>query len=172
MKSININEIECIRIISMYFPTEMDYVKTEYTQWVEAPNRMLTPTLLAAKLLWLCRIYKVPLMLNEISEGFNVRKKDVIHLLSETDYIPPLGASDYVNRISLQLNLPDKTKDRALLSVKEINTTNGTSPIIKACCAVILASEEEGLYIAKEKVASATGVTTVALRQALIRFKG
>jgi transcription initiation factor TFIIIB Brf1 subunit/transcription initiation factor TFIIB len=68
--------------------------------------------------------------------------------------------------------LPDKIKDRALDSVKEIDGTNGTSPIIKACCAVILAAEEIGLQLATGKVASVTGVTAVALRQALLRFKG
>lgn len=111
-------------------------------------------------------------MLNEVSQGFGVRKKDVIQLLSENDYIPPLGAPDYISRISLQLNLPDKIKGRALHSVKEIDSTSSTSPIIKACCAVILAAEEIGLQLATEKVASVTGVTTVALRQALLRFKG
>jgi transcription initiation factor TFIIIB Brf1 subunit/transcription initiation factor TFIIB len=58
-------------------------------------------------------------MLNEISRGFGVRKKDVVHLLSESDYIPPLNASEYVNRLSLQLNLPDNTKDCALHLVED-----------------------------------------------------
>jgi ubiquinone/menaquinone biosynthesis C-methylase UbiE len=170
IKSINITEIECIRILSSYYPAEMDYVKTEYTQWIEAPGRILTPALVAAKFLWLCRINKIPLMLNEISRGFGVRKKDVVHLLSEGDYIPPLNASDYVNRISLQLNLPGNTKDRALRLIEEIDNINGTSPIIKACCAVLLATEETGLHLARGKVAAAMGVTTPALQQALIRL--
>jgi ubiquinone/menaquinone biosynthesis C-methylase UbiE len=110
IKSINVNEIECIRILSSYYPAEMDYVKAEYTQWIEAPDRILTPALAAAKFLWLCRINKVPIMLNEISGGFSVRKKDVIHLLSQSDYIPPLGAPDYVNRISLQLMCQTRPK--------------------------------------------------------------
>jgi transcription initiation factor TFIIIB Brf1 subunit/transcription initiation factor TFIIB len=172
IRSININEIECIRILSSYYAAEMDYVKTEYVQWIEAPGRILTPALVAAKFLWLCRINKIPLMLNEISRGFGVRKKDVVRLLSESDYIPPLGAPDYINRISLQLNVPDKTTDRALHLIKEMTNTDGTSPVIRACCAVILAAEEEGLHLSRGKMASAIGVTTVALRQALIRFKG
>jgi hypothetical protein len=137
IRSININEIECIRILSSYYAAEMDYVKTEYIQWIEAPGRILTPALVGAKFLWLCRINKIPLMLNEISRGFGVRKKDVVRLLSESDYIPPLNASDYVNRISLQLNLPGNIKDRALHLVEETDNPNGTSPIIKACCDII-----------------------------------
>jgi hypothetical protein len=86
----------------------MDYVKAEYAQWIEAPDKILTPALTAAKFLWLCRINKVPLMLNEVSKGFGVQKKDVIHLLSENDYIPPLGAPDYISRIS--------SKDQSTLS--------------------------------------------------------
>jgi transcription initiation factor TFIIIB Brf1 subunit/transcription initiation factor TFIIB len=109
-------------------------------------------------------------MLNEISRGFGVRKKDVVHLLSESDYIPPLNASEYVNRLSLQLNLPDNTKDCALHLVEEIYNTNGTSPIIKACCAVLLATEATGLHLARGEVAATMGVTTPALRQALVRF--
>lgn len=156
IKSIDINEIESVRILSSYYPAEMDYVKAEYAQWIETHDKILTPALTAAKFLWLCRINKVPIMLNEISKGFGVRKKNVIHLLSESDYIPPLGAPDYINRISLQLNLPDKSKDHALYLVKKIDSTNGTSPIIKACCAVILAAEETGLQLATGKVASVT----------------
>jgi Transcription factor TFIIB repeat len=172
VKSININEFECIKILSSYYPAEMDYAKTEYAQWIEALDRIQSPALAAARLLWLCRINKVPIMLNEISRGFGVRKKVVVHLLSEGDYIPPLGAPDYVNRISLQLNVPDKTKDLALHLVKEMNSIGGTSPVIRACCAVLLASEEEGLHLSSGKITSALGVTTAALRQALIRFKG
>ena len=172
IRSININEIECIRILSTYYPAEMDYVKTEYTQWIEAPGSILTPALVAAKFLWLCRINKIPLMLNEISRGFGVRKKDVVHLLSESDYIPPLNASDYINRISLQLNLPGETKDHALRLAEEINPTNSTSPIIKACCAIILSSEETGVQLARKKIASAMSVTTAALQQALVRLIG
>jgi transcription initiation factor TFIIIB Brf1 subunit/transcription initiation factor TFIIB len=109
-------------------------------------------------------------MLNEISNGFGVQKKDVVYPFSESDYIPPLNASDYVNRISLQLNLPGNTKDRALHLVEEIDNTNGTSPIIKGCCSVLLATEATGLHLARGKVAAAMGVTTPALRQALIRL--
>jgi hypothetical protein len=69
---------------------------------------------MAAKILWLCRINKFPLMLKEISRGFKVRTKDIIHLQSETDYIPPLGTLEIIGGLSIQLNLPDKLKDRAL----------------------------------------------------------
>lgn len=92
----------------------------------------------------------------------------MIHIFSPDK---PLNASDYVNRISLQLNLPGNTKDRALHLARDIDNTNGTSPIIKACCAVLLATEATGLHLARGKIAAVMGVTTAALQQALVRLK-
>jgi hypothetical protein len=86
----------------------MDFVKAEFSQWMETSNKIITPSLMAAKILWLCRINKFPLMLKEISRGFKVRTKDIIHLQSETDYIPPLGTLEIIGRLSnltCQINL-------------------------------------------------------------------
>lgn len=40
--------------------------------------------------------------------------------LSETNYIPPLTALDYIDRISRQVSLPDSIRDRALSLVQHL----------------------------------------------------
>jgi transcription initiation factor TFIIIB Brf1 subunit/transcription initiation factor TFIIB len=104
-----------------------------------------------------------------IKLSYNVLNSGSISFLFFCDFLKYI-ASDYVNRISLQLNLPGNIKDRALHLVEEIDNPNGTSPIIKACCAVLLATEATGLHLARGKVAATMGVTTPALRQALVRL--
>ncbi|HEU4823565.1 MAG TPA: hypothetical protein VFS97_09100 [Nitrososphaeraceae archaeon] len=105
-KLIDINELECVRLLSSLYPTELDFIKTEFTQWMESSYRVTTPALIAAKFLWLCRTNKLPVTLNEISRDFEVRTGNIIHALSDTDYIYPLHTPDYINRISMQLSLP------------------------------------------------------------------
>jgi SAM-dependent methyltransferase len=95
IKSIDIRELECIEFLSSYYPTEMDCVKAEFSQWMEESNRIITPALVAAKVLWLCRINKIPLMLKEISRGFRIRTKNIMHLQSEIDYIPSIRYSRF-----------------------------------------------------------------------------
>ena len=91
---------------------------------------------MAPKFLWLCRLNKLPVTLNEISRDFGIKSGIVLNELSETDsYIPPLSPAEYIQRISFQLNVPDKIKDRAIrLANKDDINLSGTSPVLKACC--------------------------------------
>lgn len=171
IKSIDISELECIKFLSSYYPMEMDCVKAEFSQWTEKSNKIITPALVAAKVLWLCRINKIPLMLKEISRGFRIRTKIIMHMQSETDYIPPLGTQDFIGRLSLQLNLPEEIKDRALYLDKRYGSLNGTTPTVRACCAIIKATETERFAVPIGKVASALGITTMGIRMALEKLK-
>lgn len=109
-------------------------------------------------------------MLKEISRGFRIRTKDIIHLQSETDYIPPLGTPDFISRLSIQLNLPDKIKDRAIYFDKQGGSLNGTTPTVRACCAIVKAAEAERFAVSIGKVALALGITTAGVRMALARL--
>jgi len=40
---------------------------------------------------------KIPVMLNEVSRDFGISKKKIIGTMSETEYILPLTAVDYVD---------------------------------------------------------------------------
>jgi transcription initiation factor TFIIIB Brf1 subunit/transcription initiation factor TFIIB len=128
--------------------------------------------IIAAKFLWLCRTNKIPVMLREISRDFGVRTRNIVQTLSETEYIPPLSAIEYINRVSRQLNLPDNIRDHASYLEKEDTTIDNTTPIMRACCAVLKAVEAEGIHLNKWKVTSALGITTVGLRIALKRLEG
>jgi transcription initiation factor TFIIIB Brf1 subunit/transcription initiation factor TFIIB len=128
---------------------------------------------MAAKLLWLCRANKIPIMLKELSNDFHIRAKDIIQALSETNYLPPLTALDYIDRISRQVNLPDSIRDRALSLVQQdmTMTIDNTTPGMKACCSVIRAAEESEFGLARLKVASILGVTTAGINMALKRVE-
>lgn len=110
-------------------------------------------------------------MLKEISRGFRIRTKNIIHLQSDTDYIPPLGTQDFIGRLSIQLNLPDKIKEQALYLDKQEGSLNSTTPTVRACCAVIRATEIERFAVPVGKVASVLGITTAGIRMALERLK-
>jgi transcription initiation factor TFIIIB Brf1 subunit/transcription initiation factor TFIIB len=111
-------------------------------------------------------------MLREISRDFGVRTRNIVKLLSETEYIPSLSALEYINRVSRQLNLPDNIRDHASCLIKEDTTIGNTTPIMRACCAVLNAVEAEGFHLHKRKVTSALGITTAGLLLALKRLEG
>jgi SAM-dependent methyltransferase len=167
--SIDIHELECIRLLASLYPAEMDFVNAELVQWTQNYENKINPSLMAAKLLWLCRANKVPIMLKELSNDFHIRAKDIIQALSETNYIPPLTALDYIDRISRQVSLPDSIRDRALSLVQRDMTIDNTTPGMRACCSVIRAAEEEEFGVARFKVASILGVTTAGINMALKR---
>jgi SAM-dependent methyltransferase len=168
---VNINELECVKCLSSLYPAEIDIVKMEFSQWMETYGSRITPSLMAAKFLWLCRTSRLPVMLNEVARDFGVRTKNILYVLSETDYIPPLSTSDYIHRLSKQLSLPDNIRDHALDVVKEDAIIDNTTPIMRACCAVIKAIEAQGFRLHRWQVTSVLGLTTVGVRMALNRLE-
>ena len=171
MKSIDIKELESTKLLSSLYPTEMDLVIIEFSQWIESSNKLIAPSLMAARFLYLCRVNKVPVMLHEVSRDFGIRPKNIMHILSETNYVPPLGISDYICRISRQLGLPDNIRDHALSLLKEDAIIDNTTPVMRACCALIKAVKTEKFNIPRWKITSALGVSTVGVQMALKRLE-
>jgi SAM-dependent methyltransferase len=141
---INIDDLQCTKVLSSLYPSEFDLVRTEMVQWIQNSN-MLTPSLMAAKFLWYCRINKIPTMFSEVSKNFGVLPKKVMQVMSGTEqYIPALGTKEYVERISKHLKLTDRITETA---IDLVNQYEEGSPTIRACCAVIKAADKCGLKI-------------------------
>lgn len=160
----NIEELQCIRLLSPLYLGEFDIVRTEMTQWIQNSERV-KPSLMAAKFLWLCRINKIPVMFKEVSRDFGISTRKLMQMLSEADYVPALGSADYVDRLAKQLYLSDAIRDKA----KELigNSLGGSSPTVRACCAILKAADALGVKISKSEIASALDVSTVAINLAL-----
>ena len=170
VKTINIDGLQCVKFLSSLYPSEFDFVKTELTQWMQNSTR-LTPASMAAKFLWLCRTNKIPVMLNEVSRDFGVsigRIKQT--MMSDADYLPSLGTSDYIGRIAKQFGLHSNIEEHAI-DIAEDNSFESTTPVIRACCAVIKAGELIGMYIHKAKLAYAFNISTVGINSALKRTR-
>jgi hypothetical protein len=171
IKSIDIKELESTKLLSSLYPTEMDLVIIEFSQWIESSNKLIVPSLMAAKFLYLCRINKVPVMIHEVCRDFMIRPKNIMHILSDTNYVPPLSISDYVFRISRQLGIPDNIRDHALSVLKEDTIIDNTTPIMRACCALINAVKSERFSIPRWKITSALGVSKVGVQMAFKRLE-
>jgi hypothetical protein len=72
--NIDIHDLECIKLLSSIYPAEIDFVNSELVQWTQSYGNKITPFLMAAKLLWLCRANKIPIMLREVSNDFHIVK--------------------------------------------------------------------------------------------------
>jgi transcription initiation factor TFIIIB Brf1 subunit/transcription initiation factor TFIIB len=141
---------------------------TEMSQWIRNCD-IITPSLAAAKFLWCCRINKIPAMFNEVSKDFGISTKRVMQTMYEVDYVPALGAVEYVDRLSKQLGLDDFVRDTAIDLISE--NIGGSSPTIRACCAMIKAIKKHGLKIKTSDVASTLEVTPAGIQLALKRAK-
>ena len=69
---------------------------------------------MAIKFLWSCRIHKIPVIFKEVAYDFNISTKSLMQRLSQSEYIPPLSAVDYVGRCSGYLNIPDAVRNKLL----------------------------------------------------------
>ena len=110
-------------------------------------------------------------MLHEVCRDFRIRPKNIMHILSDTNYVPPLGISDYIFRISGQLGIPDNIRDHALSLLKEDTIIDNTTPIMRACCTLIKAVKTEKFNIPRWKITSALGVSTVGVQMAFKRLE-
>jgi transcription initiation factor TFIIIB Brf1 subunit/transcription initiation factor TFIIB len=107
-------------------------------------------------------------MFSEVSKNFAVPPKKVMQAMTENEeYIPPLSPKEYVERISKHLRLSDRITEIALGLLTQ--STEGSSPTIRACCAVIKAANRNGLKIKICDIASTLDVTTTGIRFALKR---
>ena len=109
------------------------------TQWLQNCDRITASLAAAARFLWCCRINKVPAMLNEVFEDFDTSTKSVMQTMSETDCVPALRTTEYVDRVSKQFKLCDFVREAVINLVSE--SIEGSSPTIRACCDIIRAAE-------------------------------
>lgn len=163
-KKINIDELECVKLLNPFYSGEFDLVRTEMTRWNISSGR-IKPSLLAAKFLWLCRINKIPVTFKEVARDFGITTGKLMEIMSGEEYVPALGAEDYIVRLSRQLCLSNAIRDAAKDMVGK--TLGGTSPTVRACCAVMKAAEANGPNIKKSHVGLALGVSNVAINMAL-----
>lgn len=86
--------------------------------------------------------------------------------MSETEYILPLTAADYVDRLSKQLVFPYALGEKAKELIQN-GDVGGTSPTIIAACAVIQAAKSVGFKIMKAKIAPTLDISPAGIRMAL-----
>jgi transcription initiation factor TFIIIB Brf1 subunit/transcription initiation factor TFIIB len=108
---------------------------------------------------------KIPVMFKEVARDFNISTRKLLHVMSETDYVPALSQEDYIDRISRQFHISDKIKNRAKELVDE--KIEGKSPTVQACCVMLKAAKENGVVIRKSEIAKALDVSVVAVNSAL-----
>jgi hypothetical protein len=152
----------------------MDLVRAKFSQRIESSNKLIVSPLMAAMFLYLCRTNKVPvmLMLHEIYRDFRIRPKNIMHMFSDANYVPPLGSSlDYIYRVSKQLGLPGNTRDHALSLLEEDIVIDNTTLIMRAYCALINAAKSGRFNMSKWKITSAFGISIVGAKMALKRLK-
>lgn len=160
----DMDELECVKLLAPFYPREFDLVRTELIQWLQRSGRV-PPSFMASRFLWLCRINKIPVMLKEVSRDFDISTGKLMQMMSGTQYVPALGSEDYIERLSRQLNLSYEIRDDAKDLIKE--NLGGSSPTVRACCAVLKAARTQGVDIRKSEIASALDVSTVAMNLAL-----
>jgi transcription initiation factor TFIIIB Brf1 subunit/transcription initiation factor TFIIB len=96
-----------------------------------------------------------------------VHQQKVLCRLCRRHYVPALRTAEYVDRLSRQLKLCDFVGEAAINSVSE--SIEGSTPTIRACCAIIRAAEAQGIRRTKDRVASILGITPVGINMALKR---
>ena len=163
----NLDDLPCVQMLESLYPDRLDFVKSELQQWIEA-NRRASVSVLAAKFLWLCRSSKIPVMLSEVSADFHISTRALLGILSATSYVPPLLSSEYVERFTRQLQLPEYLEEDAKRLVNGDGLT-GASPIIRACSAILKTARVKGIKLTLERLAQTASVTPTAIRNALHR---
>jgi len=126
----------------------------------------------AACLYAACRMAKVPRTLDEIEEVAKVDKKEVgrsyrfiareLHLK-----LTPTSPVDYVNRFADQLELSERTKNRAMKILQKaikMGLTSGKGPMGVAAAALYIASVLEGEKRTQREVAKVARITEVTVR--------
>lgn len=164
----NIDDLPCTKILRPLYPNEFEFVKVEMSEWIAASQLRLSRTIMAIKFLWLCRIHKIPVTFKEVAHDFRISTKSLMQRLSQSEYIPPLRATDYVGRCSGYLNLPDAVRNKAIKLIDD-GYIDGSSPTVRAGYAILIAAKTYGLKIRTLDVAEALKVSVVAIRNKLKR---
>jgi transcription initiation factor TFIIB len=135
------------------------------------------PGLIAASLYAACRNTETPRTLTDVSNGINIKRKDVARcyrlLLRELDLkMPVVNPVKCVSRISSITGLSEKTKRKAveiLDQAAKIELSAGKDPMGLAAAALYLSCVINGESKTQKDIAVSAGVTEVTIRN---RYKG
>ena len=117
--------------------------------------------------LYLCRSAKIPAILEEILRDFAVPTRILLSELEEISYVPPLEPSEDIKRITRQLGVAEL---EGIANTIIMSDGLGDSSIkVRACCVIMNPARQRGLTLGIERTTTTTGVTSVAIRNALKR---
>jgi transcription initiation factor TFIIB len=134
-------------------------------------------SLLAASLYSACRDTETPRTLKEIANSCNLKKKDVARcyrlLIRELDLkMPVVDPSKCISKIANKADISERSKRKALEMIRmamEEKISSGKSPMGLAATALYIACVLNGESMTQERIAEASGVTSVTIRN---RYKG
>ncbi|MFB6089143.1 MAG: transcription initiation factor IIB family protein [Candidatus Aenigmatarchaeota archaeon] len=129
-------------------------------------------SVVASLLYAVCREYKTPRTLDEITEASGVDKREIgrtyRYVCRELGIrILPSQPEDYIPRFTSMLGLKDKTQAKAiqiLEEAKEYDITSGKGPTGVAAAALYIAAVLNGEKRTQREVADIVGVTEVTIR--------
>jgi transcription initiation factor TFIIB len=128
--------------------------------------------IILASLYAACRETNAPRTLQDIASAGNITVKDLSRhyriLFNTLDlHLKSYDSTDFVTRISSTVGLSEKTKRAALdilFQAKEKGLTDGKNPISLAASALYLSSIIHDESITQKKIADASGISSVTIR--------
>ncbi|MFY3741695.1 MAG: transcription initiation factor TFIIB [Candidatus Nitrosomirales archaeon] len=160
---------------------DMVIEKTAYI-YRKAEEKRLTrgrsiTSLLAASVYTACRDSETPRTLKEIANSCNIKKKEVARcyrlLIKELDLkMPVVDPAKCISKIANKADISEKSKRKALEMIRmaiDEKISSGKGPMGLAATALYMACVLNGESMTQERIAEASGVTSVTIRN---RCKG
>ncbi len=134
-------------------------------------------SLLAASVYVACRDTETPRNLTDIANASNVERKILARyyrtLIRELDLkMPIIDPSKYISRIANKAEISERSKRKALEIIgmaKDAKISSGKGPMGLAATALYAACVLNGESMTQERIAAASGVTSVTMRN---RYRG
>ncbi len=134
-------------------------------------------SLLAASVYAACRDTETPRTLTDIASASNVKRRTVAScyrlLIRELDLkMPVVDPSKCISRIANKADISEKSKRKALEMIRmaiDSKISSGKGPMGLAATALYMACVLNGESMTQERIAEASGVTSVTIRN---RYKG
>jgi len=160
---------------------DMVIEKTAYI-YRKAEEKRLTrgrsiTSLLAASVYSACRDTETPRTLKEVANSCNIKKKEVARcyrlLIKELDLkMPVVDPAKCISKIANKADISEKSKRKALEMIRmaiDEKISSGKGPMGLAATALYMACVLNGESMTQERIAEASGVTSVTIRN---RCKG
>jgi transcription initiation factor TFIIB len=160
---------------------DMVIEKTAYI-YRKAEEKRLTrgrsiTSLLAASVYSACRNTETPRTLKEVASSCNIKKKEVARcyrlLIKELDLkMPVIDPAKCISKIANKAGISEKSKRKALEMIRmaiDEKISSGKGPMGLAATALYMACVLNGESMTQERIAEASGVTSVTIRN---RCKG